>query len=596
MCGIAGVVDFMQPMGAHVERVRAMRARLRHRGPDGEGEHVGEDVVLGHTRLAVLDIEGGVQPMTRGRFTIVYNGELANAVELRDACADHSFRTRSDTEVVLAAYLRWGDACVERLSGMFAFFVWDHERRRGFAARDRLGVKPLFFAQEEGAFVFASEAHAIARTRGTLVRPNVDAIVDVMTAPCFSGVDRAMFEGVTPLLPGHLAVIDRDGVRLRRWWRWPVDASRDVLDEPTRAIPLLRDELLEAARRALAADVPIGVFASGGLDSTILSAVLAAEARPGSPRAAGYTVTFDDQARFDYGRSAITGSDDTPFARAAARELGLEERLVHVARAEIARDIERVAIANDALPAWEQEIAQHRLATAAHRDGTKVVLVGDAADETHYGYHFLLDRAALAGPHVILERLGGVPIRPEISADPRGAAVRALVAHVEEAGGTFEGDDASRLAATTLLVVERWLPRLLHNGDVHTMRASVEARVPFADARLVDLAARISPRLALHGGVEKWALREAARGLVPETIRTRRKSALPKDLEVEPVLRAELARVVVEPPELVRSIVDLDAMRAFVESSSPLTEGQRAAAFRVVAFAHWTRHHGVVAP
>lgn len=592
MCGIAGIVDFSRPAEAHVDRVRAMRGRLRHRGPDGEGEHVGTTTVLGHTRLAVVDVAGGAQPMTSSGNVIVYNGELANAAELRALLADRVFRTRSDTEVVLAAYERWGEACVERLSGMFAFFVWDEARGRGFFARDRLGVKPLVFAREGRAIVFASEAQAIAHTTGRAIRPNVDAIVDVMVAPCFSGVDRTMFEGIAPLLPGHAAVVDRDGLRVWRYWRWPIDATRAVIDDPAVAVPALAREVRVATKRALVSDVPIGVFASGGLDSTILSAVLAGDR--GGVR--GYTVTFDDQAGFDYARSAITGSDDTPFARAAAHELGLEERLVHVSRAEIARDLERVAITNDALPAWEQEIAQHRLAQAAHSDGTKVVLVGDAADETHYGYHFLLDPEALEGPHVILGRLGAVPIRRDLALDAQAAVARKLVAHVEDAGGSFGGSDAERLAATTLLVVERWLPRLLHNGDVHTMRSSLEARVPFADASLVDLAATIAPRLALRDGVEKWALRESVRGLVPEAIRTRKKSALPKDLAVEAVFRTEIARVLAEPPALVSAIVDLDAMRVLAASPARLTEAERAAMFRVVTFAHWARHHGAVAP
>ncbi len=597
MCGIAGIVDFAHPSAAHRERVGAMRARLRHRGPDGEGEHVGPHVVLGHMRLAVLDVANGAQPMTSpdGRLVVTYNGELANADELRARLAvDWTFRTRSDTEVVLAAFARWGEGAVAHLSGMFAFFVWDARRERGFAARDRLGVKPFVFARGP-AFVFASEAHAIARTAGPAPRADIRAIVDVLVAPCFSGVDRTTFDGVETLLPGHSLVVDRSGVTIERWWRWPIDPRRALLDDPRDTIGLLAEELVAAGRRALAADVPIGVFASGGLDSTILAAILASNDR-GARVGAAYTITFDEQAGFDYARSAITNADDTPFARAAVVELGLAPRTAHAARDGMAKAIEDVAIANDALPAWEQEIAQHRLARAAREDGTKVVLVGDAADETHYGYHFLLDREALAGPHVILDRLGSVPIRAEIAEAAPADAARSLELHVERAGGTFHGSDDERLAAITLLVVERWLPRLLHNGDVHTMRFGVEARVPFADAKLVELAARVAPALALRGGVEKWALREAARGLVPEVIRTRKKSALPKDLGVEPIYRRELARMLAEPPAIVDAVVDVPAMRALLADPRPLREAERAAMFRVVALAHWARHHGVVAP
>ncbi|MDB4936994.1 MAG: hypothetical protein JWP87_3966 [Labilithrix sp.] len=596
MCGIAGIVDFTRPAAAHRARVAAMRARLRHRGPDGEGDWAAKHASLAHTRLAILDREGGAQPMTSpdGRYTITYNGELANADELR-AALDWSFRTRSDTEVVLAAYARWGAACAARLSGMFAFFVWDTRLARGFGARDRLGVKPFFFAREDAAFVFASEAHAIARTSHERPRVNVAGVLEVLVAPCFSGVAHAMFAGVEPLPPAHVVVVDREGMRTEAYWDWPcgADVARD--DDPDRVVAALREEVPRAVARALVSDLPIGLFSSGGLDSAMIAATMASHAR--TPVAA-YTVTFDEQAAFDYRPGAITSSDDTPYARDVAGALGLEAHLVHVSRAEIARDLRAVAIANDALPAWEQEIAQHRLARAAS-ESHRVVVVGDAADETHYGYHFLLDPDALRGPHVILGRLGSVPIRPGVANDPAGDTVAELASLVESASNgapTFAGDATRRVLAMTYLVVKRWLPRLLHNGDVHTMHASLEARVPFADAKLVELAASVSPSVALRGGVEKWALRESARGRIPEHVRTRKKSALPKDLGVEPVYRAEAATVLRDPPAAVDALVDLAAVHALVVRPAPLTEAERAVLFRVITFAHWCRHHEVAAP
>ena len=593
MCGIAGIVDFTRPAAAHAERLASMRVRLRHRGPDGEGDYAVGSVSLTHTRLSILDHQGGAQPMVSpdARYVLVYNGELANAEALRRSL-DWSFRTRSDTEVVLAAFARWGTACAARLSGMFAFFVWDTLRERGFGARDRLGVKPLLLGRDGGAFLFASEAHAIARTARTRARVDVPGALEALVAPCFSGVSRSMFEGVLPLLPGHFFVVGRDGARTEEYWDWPCDGAVAREHDEGRAVRALREVVPQAIDRSLVADVPIGLFSSGGLDSALLAAAMAAHA---TTPVLAYTVTFDDQARFDYGRSGITSSDDTPFARDVARELGLEARIVHVGRSEIANDLREAAIANDALPVWEQEIAQHRLARAASAS-LKAVLVGDAADETHYGYHFLLDPEALSGPGVVLRRLGSVPVRAEISRDPVGDAVASLETLVASRGGSFQGDHARRVLAMTYLVVKRWLPRLLHNGDVHSMSASLEARVPFADVELVDLACRIAPEVALRGGVEKWALREAARGLVPEHVRTRKKSALPKDLEIEPVFRAEARKVLLDPPEVVAALVDARAIDAIVARPSPLLESERAILFRVISLAHWSRHHEVAAP
>jgi asparagine synthase (glutamine-hydrolysing) len=599
MCGLAGIIDFTQPSAAHSARVARMRALLRHRGPDGEGEHTGEHVSLAHTRLAILDVEGGAQPMASpdGRWVIVYNGELANADALR-GMLDWSFRTRSDTEVVLAAYARWGASCAVRLSGMFAFFVWDTVLKRGFGARDRLGVKPLVFAREHGAFVFASEAHAIVRTARTSPHANVAGVLEVLVAPCFSGVAHSMFDGVVPLPPAHLLFVDREGSRIEPYWDWPCDAkrTRTIHDDPDTVVAALREEVPAAIRRALVADVGIGLFSSGGLDSTYIAGVMAEHARArGLLPVSAFTVTFDDQAAFDYTRSAITGSDDTPFARDVAAAFGLDPQLVHVSRDEIARDLRAVAMANDALPAWEQEIAQHRLARAAARS-LKAVVVGDAADETHYGYHFLLDEAALRGPGVVLERLGSVPIRADIAQHPVRDAAHQLESLVEAAGGSFHHDHDARVQAMTYLIVKRWLPRLLHNGDIHTMRASLEARVPFADAKLVDLASGVAPTVALRHGVEKWALREAARSAVPERVRVRRKSALPKDLGVEVVFRAEAVKVLRDPPALLDALVDTSAVRAIATRPTPLTEAERAILFRVVTLAHWSRYHEVSAP
>jgi asparagine synthase (glutamine-hydrolysing) len=590
MCGIAGIVDFTRPSEAHRGRAEAMRRALRHRGPDGEGEHTGAHVALGHTRLAILDIEGGAQPMVSpdDRFVVVFNGELANADELRSAL-DWRFRTRSDTEVVLAAYARWGAACPARLSGMFAFFAWDAAELRGFGARDRLGVKPFVFAHEGEAFLFASEAQAIARTARSRPRVNVPGVLEVLVAPCFSGVAHTMFEGIRPLLPGHALTVDRAGARIEAYWDWPCSAAREA--DPARIVSALRDEVPAAVQRALVSDVPLGVFSSGGLDSSIIAATMAERSPAPVP---AYTVTFDDQAAFDYGRSMITNADDTPYARAVARSFGMDARWVHVPRSEIGGALAEVARANDALPAWEQEIAQHRLAHAAARS-LKAVVVGDAADETHFGYHFLLDPEAVAGPHVILSRLGSVPVRRSIAEDPAGGAARDLVRLAESAGGRFDTPEG-RILATTYLIVRRWLPRLLHNGDIHTMHASLEARVPFADARLVDLAASVSPEVGLRFGTEKWALREAVRGSVPEQVRTRKKSALPKDLAVETIYRAEAMEVLREPPSVVRELVDIEAASRLVARPSALTEAERAILFRIVTLAHWSNHHGVSGP
>lgn len=566
MCGIGGIISYTHPVDGR--RLARMRDRLRHRGPDGEGSYEAPHVGLVHTRLALVDPAGGAQPLTSpdGRYTLVYNGEVYNAAELRAELADGwSFRTRCDAEVVLAAYVRWGATAVTRLDGMFAFFIWDAVTQRGYAARDLLGVKPFVYAERDGGLVFASEAKAILPARP---RARLDALLEYLVVPCFSGVEAPLFEGLHYLPPGHALHVDRAGVRVERWGHHDLlHATDDVTADELRAA------FERAVQRTLIANAPVGVFLSGGIDSTAIAAVA---------RVPAFTIAFSEQAQFDYARSRIVISDDEPFAALAAAELGLARTLVPVDRRDLAADLAHLARTNDALPAWEQELAQHHLARAAART-CKAVLVGDAADETHYGYHFLLDADATRSPRGIIERFAA----PHVADDLVSRFDTKYRALTEAAGHDWDTPEA-RVLATTWLVVNRWLPRLLHNGDIHAMAHGLEARVPFADRHLLTLAARIGPSRALAGGIEKAALRDALRGLIPEAIRTRRKSALPKDQAVTAIYQAEASRLLAD-----GELGDLVDVRDLCDPRRTLDERERAYLFRVISLVHWSRAFGV---
>ncbi|HEX4382934.1 MAG TPA: asparagine synthase-related protein, partial [Myxococcales bacterium] len=444
------------------------------------------------------------------------------------------------------------------LDGMFAFFLWDEARQTGFAVRDRLGVKPLAYLQDGAELSFASEARALLEGRS--IKPDVEAIVEYLVAPAFSGVSRSPFRGVRYLPPGHLLRIDRSGLQLHRYWQWAPREEKVTPEE-------LRETFVNSVHSALRADVPLGIFLSGGLDSTAIAAVA---------RLPAWTVTYAGQEAWH--DSLLVIENDTPHARAAARELKLEAH--EVPSAAEANELAALAAVNDALPAWEQELSQRALSRAAARS-VKGVLVGDAADETHYGYHFLL---GAPGPSAIFKRLGSVPIRHLIDPAP--------VERLDHEYRQLADFDQDPIAAMTTLIVERWLPRLLHNGDIHAMRFGLEARVPFAATKLIDLAARIAPRRALQDGIEKSFLREALKGLVPEQIRTRRKSALPKDQGAQQIYQAELQRLDLHP--LVRNVVDLQALQPLV-TAARLTEQECAQLFRVLCLHHWATFNEVAA-
>jgi len=588
MCGIAGIVDFERPASLAGDRLQAMLRRLQHRGPDGTGWRDCGHAILGANRLAQVDRAGGAQPMTcpEGRWTVVFNGEIHNHRELRERLdGTWKFRTRSDTEVLLAAIATWGEAALPRLNGMFAFFAWDAENKRGLCVRDRLGVKPLAWCVRNGRFSFASEAKALLECLPDRPVANFDAVLEYLVAPFFSGVARPMFEGLEYLAPGHLLRIAEDGIEVREWWRY--ELRQGVETDPERLAPKLRNALEQGVARSLDTDTSAAVLLSGGLDSTILAACAGRR----SP-AVAYTICFEGQDHFDYARSLMVKADDTPYAVEASAALGTEHRLVPVSRADYARDLRTLAVQNDALPAWEQELAQHHLARAVSRD-FRAMLVGDAADETHFGYGFLLDDSVIEHPRALLRRFGSPPLGRALDPD----TVEALAAHYArlsaEAG--HEGSSrAGRLRAATHLIVRRWLPRLLHNGDIHGMAHGVEARVPFADAELLGLAVRVHPELGIRDGIEKWLLREAVRKLVPESIRTRRKSALPRDEGAEEVLRQEARRALDASAPLIGTWLDLRALRSMCDAPGRL--GQPGLLFRVIALHHWAEYHGVRLP
>lgn len=590
MCGIVGMIDYRRPAEAFEPRVGRMLAALRHRGPDDQRRWRGRHAVIGHARLALLDREGGAQPMVgpRGRYVLSFNGELYEHRALRAELRERwDFRTRSDTEVVLAALTVWGEAALRRFDGMFALSLWDEHQQRGLLVRDRLGVKPLAYQVLPDGLAFASEAKALALTMTGRPRPHVPALLEVLAAPCLSGVSAPAFEGLHYLQPGQLLRIGPQGVERETWAALRPRADRD--DEAL--VPELRETVQAAVHRTQRADVPVGVFLSGGLDSTLVAS-LAARHAPAPPRA--YTITFEGQAHYDYTRSRIVISDDTPFARQAAQDLGLAHHEVPVDTASIERALPQIARIDDAVPAWEQQLAQHHLSRYAARYD-RAIMVGDAADETHYGYHFLLDPQATRSPQALLRRFPSAPIHPDWGADVQGRLARGY-AEMIAAAGLATDSPRDRILATTWLVLHRWLPRLLHNGDIHPMACSLEARVPFADPALVDLALRVDPARARAGGQDKALLREAVRGLLPEAIRIRRKSALPKDQRAARIYQSMVARCLDEDPGLLRALCHLPALRALLDPRRPLDEGQRAVLFRVAALAHWQRAYDVAVP
>jgi asparagine synthase (glutamine-hydrolysing) len=562
MCGIVGLYSPGSAAAPQRAELEAMAAALRHRGPDGEGVRVDGAIGLGHTRLSIIDLEGGAQPLSNEDATVwvVFNGEIFNYVELRREllAAGHRLRTESDTEVIVHLYEELGERFVERLNGQFAIALWDQARQRLVLARDRVGIRPLFYTRAGPRLAFASEVKSLIAGRTIVPRLSAAALSQVFTywAPL---PGTTVFEGVEALPPGHVLVAERGAVTVRRYWDWTfadsgADRARSVDDYAAE----LRDLLIESVRLQLRADVPVGAYLSGGLDSAIISSIIH---RLSDARLRTFSLTFDD-AEFD----------ESGYQQEMVRFLGAEHTQLRVSRDAIGRAFPR-AIAHIESPIVRTAPVPLMLLSGLVREsGYKVVLTGEGADEVFAGYdiyreakirRWLARSPASAWRPRLLERLypylkssptrGGafsrsfftqgaehlhqpyyahVPrwtttqriwqfFRPEVrrALGPPGDFA-ALAALLPGGIGSWPalGQD-QYVEAQTLL--SGYL--LCSQGDRVAMANSVEGRFPFLDHRVIEFAERVPPRFLVRGLTEKYLLRKALERDVPASILHRQK-------------------------------------------------------------------------
>ncbi|HEY0511864.1 MAG TPA: asparagine synthase (glutamine-hydrolyzing) [Thermoanaerobaculia bacterium] len=558
MCGIAGLFNYSEPRPVTRDAVARMVAPLRHRGPDDQGVYLAGPIGLGHARLSIIDVAGGHQPIFNEDRTVavVCNGEIYNHRELRRGleARGHRFATRSDSEVIVHLWEELGAGCVEKLAGMFALAVADFRQRRLLLARDRVGKKPLFLADDGRRIGFASELKSLLA--GGLVEPEVDPeALDLYLAYGYVPAPWTVFRGAAKLPAGHLAVVDQRGARIERYWDVPADVAPDLGPAADERLTLELEGLLATAvRDRLESDVPLGAFLSGGIDSgTIVS--LMSEAMDAPVRT--HTVGFADRA-----------TDEREDAAAVARALGTDHVATEV-RPDLAEVLPRIAWHLDepfadpsAVPTWYVSRETRRRVTVA--------LSGDGGDELFAGY------GEKYRMHLAEERLRGVlpgalrrglfpalgrswPRSPRL---PRALRLGGLFRNLAvEAPGSYDFDrrlipphleerlfgeslrerrrrfdpfaaiaphlaNAPRepLARALYLDLKTWLADDgLVKVDRMSMAHALEVRCPLLDHRIIEFAARLPARLKLSGGVTKLLLRRVAARRLPAKILERPK-------------------------------------------------------------------------
>lgn len=567
MCGIAGFIGGSAAPGETRATLQRMIETLHHRGPDGYGFHAGQGVGLAHARLSIIDLATGAQPIHNERRTLwtVFNGEIFNYVELRASlqAQGHDFYTQSDTEVIVHLYEQYGDDFVSHLNGQFAIALWDDQRRRLLLARDRAGIRPLYYTRAEGRTWFGSEVKALLAASPGHARLNPLGLVQALNY--WGAVDpTTVFDGVESVPPGHLMTVELDGrASLRRYWDWqfPTESPRHsaaAFGSVEEAASALRALLVDAVRLQLRADVPVGAYLSGGLDSSAIVALI--RGFTDTPLRT-FSVGFDD-AEFDERAQQCAMVE---FLGTEHSTLVCSRRMIGEAFPTLIRHTESPVLRTAGVPML-------LLARQVHAAGCKVVLTGEGADEVFGGYdlfkeakvrRFWARQPGSAWRPRLLQRLYGYlghsPVnsaamaqsffgrgmehvdRPIFAHAPRWTSSQRALAFLSADLRASVGDwhpldyyeallppqinEWSPLARDQYVEAKSLLAAYLlpMQVDRPAMASSVEGRFPFLDHRVIEFGNRLPPQWKIHGLTEKYLLRKAMAGLLPPEILRRTK-------------------------------------------------------------------------
>jgi len=666
MCGIVGAVS-LDGVPIDLPALQRMNDLQAHRGPDGEGFMLGwikdgafkhsfaqgagrlnsdapARVGLGHRRLAIIDLsDRGLQPMSSndGSTWIVFNGEIYNFQELRSELESrgYSFKTGTDTEVLLQSYLHWGEDCLDRLQGMYGFAIWDGRRGRLFCARDRLGIKPFYYATPKGCFVFASEIKGLLPFPGVEVEADDDAVVGFLVHGNCDYGERTILKGVKALPAGHALTLDvaTKKFAIKRYWSLKPGHDSGASASPTGAanmdderVAALRDRLLDTMRRHLISDVRAGSCLSGGLDSSVVVGLIGKiqSEQPEAASAVGenlYTFT----SCYEYKEI-----DEREYALAVANNIKAKAHLVFPSAEDFWSDFERMA--------WHQDMpfnglayyAQWRVMRAAKDAGVKVLLDGQGGDEVFGGYakfrYAYLASLLRSGRIFRFAREVGAMIRQgdsryalnikngyrylpkrarrllnldstlqaamkadwnRVVADSSSPATRWWRNAAGGGNGDGAGTAMQRIQIDDILVDT--LPLLLRMEDRSSMAFSIEARVPLLDHKLVEYGVSLPDRLKVRDGWSKYAVRQAVRGIIPERVRLRSSKlgfAAPDRLWAQRDLRKHISELIADDLRC-RKYIDPAHLRRWISSpqADTATTESWLGLFRVLSLEMWMR-------
>lgn len=592
MCGITGWVAFKQDLREHRPMITAMTDTMASRGPDGDGTYLDAHVALGHRRLAIIDLPGGTQPLVErsrdGEVALVYSGEVYNFEDLRAELTGrgHRFRTHCDTEVVLRGYLEWGTAVAERLNGMYAFAIWDGRSDALVMIRDRMGVKPLYYYPTADGALFGSEPKTILANPAASRKVTLEGFRELFAFIKTPG--HAIWDGMAEVQPGTVVTVDANGIRTRTYWSLDTHEHGDDRDH---TVAHIRDLLDDIVRRQLVADVPTCTLLSGGLDSSAMTAIAAAQAGERGDKVRSFSVDFAGLTD-NFVPNALRSTPDTPFVHDVAAKAGTIHHDIVLSNDDIADpEIRKAAIKARDFPSGLGDLDQslYLLLREIKRHAT-VALTGESADELFGGYRQFFDPQArkgqtfpwLANGHQFFGR--GTTDRVDHSLLTAGfEAALALPAYIQDSYHDAvqtvqrlpgESDTEWRMRKISYLHLTRFVRIWLDRKDRISMAFGLEVRVPFCDHRLVEYVYNAPWALKSFDGREKSLLRAAASDVLPQSVldRTKAPYPTPQDPGYAAALRAQCTDLLTDPTHPVFDIIDNEALRQAVKNDTPLTD------------------------
>ncbi|BAR85761.1 asparagine synthase (glutamine-hydrolyzing) [Bacillus cereus] len=536
MCGITGWVDYKRSLEGERDVVTKMAETLAKRGPDDNKVWIKGNVAFGHKRLIVVDPEGGKQPMTclkdETNYAICYNGELYNTEDIRKELLrrGYTFKGHSDTEVLLASYIEWKEECVDHLNGIYAFAVWDEQKEQVFIARDRLGVKPLFYKYDSGRLLFGSELKAILSHPDVKAEVTLEGLSEIFGLGPSRTPGHGIYAGIKELRPGHAMTFSKNGLCIWRYWNVESKKHEDSFEETVEKTRFL---LQDAITRQLVSDVPLCTFLSGGVDSSAITAIAAKEyERSGKGQLHTYSIDYEDNDKY-FKANAFQPNSDAPFINLMTETfqtthhrcvISNEKLAEYLTEAVLVRDLPGMADIDSSLLWFCREIKQDFV----------VGLSGECADEIFGGYPWFYredDLQSSAFPWMrsteAREQLLKKEWRNKLNLQQY--VQRRYEESIQEVP-ILEGESPLEAKRRQLFYLNMiwFMTTLLDRKDRMSMGASLEVRVPFADHRLVEYAWNIPWEMKMYKNREKGLLRKALEGVLPHDILYRKKSPYPK--------------------------------------------------------------------